>query len=78
MSDREIMNAKQGITPTVKTAAGHVIQKPTAKDFARWLQFTLDLEADEMFGEFGYSTLTEEQQREVIAEVYNKGLLDGI
>ena len=74
MSDREIMNAKQGLTVDGQPIA----TRPTPSDFARWLQFTLDLEADEMFGEFGYSTLTEEQQREVIAEVYNKGLLDGI
>ena len=33
-----------------------------SKDFARWLQYTLDLEAEERFGEFGFNTLTEEQQ----------------
>ena len=31
-----------------------------SKDFARWLQYTMNLEAEELYGEFGYNTLTEE------------------
>ena len=65
MSDREIMNAKN-----------YQVVPPTPKDFARWLQYTLDLEAEEMYGEFGFAVLTEEQQREVIAEIYSRGLIE--
>ena len=48
----------------------------TSSDFARWLQFTMDMEAEEMFGEFGYNTLTEVQQREILMELYERELIE--
>ena len=72
MSDREIMNAKRGLT----IGGEPVSTGPTPKDMARWLQYTLDIESEEMFGEFGYATLTEEEQRQVLEEVFAKGLIE--
>ena len=72
MSDREIMNAKMGLTINGEP----VSTRPTPKDMARWLQQTLDIEAEELFGEFGYATLTEEEQRQVLEEVFAKGLIE--
>ena len=48
----------------------------TPSDFARWLQFTMDMEAEEMYGEFGYNTLTEVQQREILMELYERELIE--
>ena len=48
----------------------------TAEDKARWLSYTLDLEAEEMFGEFGYDTLTGDEQRKVLEELFKKDLLN--
>lgn len=56
---------------------GNVITtKPTAKDFSRWLQFTMDETAEELFGEFGYATCTEEEQRAIIADIYERELIE--
>lgn len=47
-----------------------------SKDFARWLQYTLDLEAENMFGEFGFATLNEEEQRRVFEKIHSKDLIN--
>ena len=47
-----------------------------SKDFARWLQYTLDLEAEHLFGEFGFATLNEDEQRKVIESVHEQDLID--
>ena len=47
-----------------------------SKDFARWLQYTLDLEAEHLYGEFGFATLNEEEQRKVIESVHEQDLIE--
>ena len=76
MSDREIMNAKQGLP--VNWRPTNEVTTPKPNEFARWLLQTLDMEAEEMFGEFGFDTLTEEEKLQVIAEIYSKGYFDGL
>ena len=51
-------------------------RKVTAKDFSRWLQFTMDETAEELFGEFGYATCTEAQQRAILADIYERELIE--
>ena len=52
------------------------VTKTSSKDFSLWLYQTLDLEAQELFGEFGYATCTMEEQMTVLKEVYEKGLIE--
>ena len=47
----------------------------TPHDKAKWLQYTLDLETEERFGEFGFNTINEEEQFEILKELFNRDLL---
>ena len=47
----------------------------TAEDKARWLTYTLDMEAEEMFGEFGFDTLDGDEKFKVFKELFKRDLL---
>ena len=47
----------------------------TDEDKARWLSYTLDMEAEEMFGEFGFDTLNGDQKFEIFKELFKRDLL---
>ena len=48
----------------------------TPSDKAAWLDYTLDMEAEEMFGEFGFDTLNPIEKREVLKELFERELLN--
>ena len=50
----------------------------TNKDKASWLKQTLDIYSEEIFGEFGYNTLNDKQQLQVLIEVIADGLLNNM
>lgn len=48
----------------------------TPLEFATWLRQSLDIEAENLFGEFGFDTLTNDEQNLCFAEVYDKGMIE--
>jgi len=48
----------------------------TPLEFATWLRQSLDIEAENLFGEFGFATLTNDEQNLCFAEVYDKGMIE--
>ena len=48
----------------------------TPLEFATWLRQSLDIEAENLFGEFGFATLTIDEQNLCFAEVYDKGMIE--
>ena len=48
----------------------------TPKEFGNWLRYSLDLEAENLFGEFGFSTLSIDEQNICFGELYEKGLIE--
>jgi hypothetical protein len=44
-------------------------------DLASWLHMTLDVLAQEKYGEFGYTTCTCDQQKEIIIEMVERNLV---
>jgi len=48
----------------------------TPKEFGNWLRQSLDIEAENLFGEFGFATLTNDEQNLCFAEVYDKGMIE--
>ena len=70
MSDREIMNAKNYNNDLkVKTTL------PSDRDMAHWMYQTLNLYAEEIFGEFGFANLTESQQIDVLKAMYADNMI---
>lgn len=45
------------------------MKKATIKDEASWLSTTLDIYAQDMYGEFGYNTCTEKEQLQVLEAI---------
>jgi len=48
----------------------------TPKEFAVWLRQSLDIEAENLFGEFGFATLTNDEQDLCFEELYDKGMIE--
>ena len=48
----------------------------TISDHSRWLLQTMDITAESLFGEFGFATLTNDEQNLCFAEVYDKGMIE--
>jgi hypothetical protein len=49
--------------------------KNQTSDLASWLYMTLDVLAQERYGEFGYATCTCDQQKEIIIEMVERNLV---
>jgi len=48
----------------------------TPKEFAVWLRQSLDIEAENLFGEFGFATLNNDEQNLCFEELYDKGIIE--
>ena len=48
----------------------------TPKEFAVWLRQSLDIEAENLFGEFGFATLNNDEQNLCFEELYDKGMIE--
>ena len=48
----------------------------TPKEFAVWLRHSLDIEAENLFGEFGFATLNNDEQNLCFEELYDKGIIE--
>lgn len=44
-------------------------------DLASWLHMTLDVLAQEKYGEFGYATCSHEEQKQIIEEMVERNLV---
>ncbi len=54
------------------------VKQSMIRDHARWLLQTLDIEAEGLFGEFGYDTCNQEQKLAVLAEMIENGDFDNL
>jgi len=54
------------------------VKKSMIRDHSRWLLQTLDIEAENLFGEFGYDTCNQEQKLAVLAEMIENGDFDNL
>ena len=48
----------------------------TPLEFATWLRQSLDIEAENLFGEFGFGTLNSDEQNLCFEELYDKGMIE--
>lgn len=56
--------------------AAVTVTRPTNKDLARFLKQSMDIIAEERFGEFGYDTCTEEEKLEILKEIFERGWIE--
>jgi len=65
-----IVNKNGTLTPNTK------ILRVTPKEFGNWLRYSLDIEAENLFGEFGFATLSIDEQNHCFGELYEKGMIE--
>jgi len=54
------------------------VKQKMIQDHARWLLQTMDIVAEDLTGEFGYDTCTQEQKLKVLQEMIENGDFDNL